>query len=336
MLTAVVIYYAARQLYKGKYAPLVAGLYFVAMAPAMVYGRMIFYENLVRPFLAATIYCVAKFENGGGRRWLYVGALLAALAPFGKVDGLFVPLFFTIWALSSGKARRTVVPVILSWGPIAAAGAVILSLVGNFQGVLYQWYFGLVGRELSMQFLFIQSLLSGYVAFDQGYIKPDFWYLFGFLCLGVLIILGSRAGRILMEVVFAFVAVFFLSFGVGTYYPIMLFPVFALAAAGGVGYLSKMGNIGALGMYTFFYAPLVVSFIGSTTLPFSGIDYPLFFLKGVLFVLPGLVWRLLEGVSIFRLKKHFPLSAVVLICFFVLLLAGTPELYSYYFLGRLM
>ena len=196
-----------------------------------------------------------------------------------------------------------------------------------------QWFFGLVGRELSIQFLFIQTMPSGYITIDTGYIRPDFWNVFGFLCLGVLILKGSRSGKLLIEALFAFVAVSFLSFGIGPYYLIGLFPLLALAAGGGIGYLAKVGTYGALGLYAFFYAPLVASVIASTTLPFIGTNYPLFFLKLLLLVLPGAAWLALEGVSHFTTKRHFPMGLVLLVCFFAVLLLATPELYSYYFLG---
>jgi hypothetical protein len=86
-------------------------------------------------------------------------------------------------------------------------------------------------------------------------------------------------------------------------------------------------------MYTFLYAPLVASVIASTSLPFIGINYALFALKLVLFVVPALVWLALEAVSRLTSKRHFPLSLVLLVCFFAVLLVSTPELYSYFFLG---
>ena len=334
ILTALVVYLAAKELYESRGAALVSGLYFVAMVPAIVYGRMIYYENLVGFFLAATLFCMARYENGKGRKWLYLGAVSALLAPFGKVDGAFVPIFFTIWALEAGDVRKKLGPLLVLWGPIAAAGAAILALVGTFSGVLQQWYFGVVGRELSFQFLFLQTMPSGYVTLDMGYLKPDFWYVFGFLCLAVLVVTRARAGRLFTEALFAFVAVYFLSFGISPYYLIMLFPIFALSVGGGVGHLAKMGSSGGLGLYALFYGPLVVSYIGTTTLPYIGPNYALFFLKDVLFFAPALAWLVLEGASSLTLKRHFPLALVVLICFFGLLVIGTPEIYSYYFIGR--
>jgi len=328
VLTSVVVYFAAKQLYKSWSAALVSGLCFVVMTPALVYGRMIYYENLVGLFLAATIYCIARFENSGGRKWLYLGAVSAALAPFGKVDGVFVPVFFTIWALDSNERREKLRPLIVAWAPIVAAGLVILSLVGTFQGVLQQWDFGLAGREQSLQFLFIQSMPSGYIG--TGYIRPDFWYLFGLLSLGVLLVVGSRVGKLLTEVLFSFVAVSFLSFGISPYYLIMLFPLLALAAGGGIGYLSKVGTAGALLFYGLFYAPLVGIYTGVAA-TYIGTNYTLFALNGLLFVAPAASWLVLNVTSRITIKRNFPLAPLVLAFFFGLLVLGTTILYSYYF-----
>ena len=333
-LTAGVIFMAAKELYRRWEVALAAGLYFVVMIPALVFGRMVFYENLVGLFFAATIYFMARFENDGRRRWLYLGALSAALAPFGKVDGLFVPLFFTLWAVTTGGRRKKIVPAVLSWLPFAAEGVALLALVGNLQDVLQQWEIGLVGRELSIQYLLVQSMPSGHiVGIDLGYIRPDFWYLFGFLALGLLVLKGSSASKILVEALFAFVIADFVSFGIGAYYLVMLFPFFALAAGGGMAYFSRIGSVGALAFYTIFYAPLVATIIGSITLPFVGTNYGLSLLNDVLLVLPGAVWLALEGVSRFTIKRRFPMAVALLVCFFAVLLIATPEIYSYYFVG---
>lgn len=334
ILTILVIYLAAKELYKSKGMALVSGLYFVVMVPAIIYGRMIYYENLVAFFLALVIFSISRYENGKGRKWLYLGALSAALAPFGKVDGAFVSLFFTIWVIEGRGIRKKIAPLVIAWGPIVLAGVAILKLIGTFQGVLQQWYFGVVGRELSFQFLFLQTMPSGYITVDMGYVKPDFWYVFGFICLAALVVTRSRAGRMFTQALFAFVAVFFLSFGISPYYLIMLFPVFALSVGGGVSYLADMGSSGALGLYALLYGPLVVSYIGTTTLPYIGTNYPLFFLKDLIFFAPALAWLALDGVSKFTVKRHFPLATVIIVCFFALLILGTPEIYSYYFLGR--
>ncbi|MDG7018511.1 MAG: hypothetical protein JRN16_08150 [Nitrososphaerota archaeon] len=47
-----------------------------------------------------------------------------------------------------------------------------------------------------------------------------------------------------------------------------------------------------------------------------------------------MAWLALERVSKFTLKRNFPLAVVIVVCFLSLLLLATPELYSYYFLGR--
>lgn len=333
-LTAGVVFLAAKELFKRWGVALAAGLYFVAMVPALVYGRMIFYENLVALFFALAIYGIAKYDNSGRGRWLFLGALAAGLAPLGKADGVFVPLFFTLWVLTNERRKQKILPAILSWVPFGAEGVLILALIANLQTVLRRWLIGLVGREISVQYLLIQSMPSGYiVGGDLGYVRPDFWYLFAFIALGLLAVKGASAGKILAEALFCFVVVSFASFGIGSYYLIVLFPLFALAAGGGMGYLSKLGPTGALVLYAVLYAPLVEIIIGSVVLPHFEFNYTLSLLNDLLISLPGVIWLILEGVSWLTAKRRFPLVVVLLTCFFIVLLVGTPEIYSYYFLG---
>ena len=336
ILTAVVIYFAAKQLYKSRSAALVSSLYFIAMVPAIVYGRMIYYENLVGLFLVVAIYCVARFEDTGVRRWLYLAALASAFAVLSKESGLFVLLFFTLWAVTGKGVRSKVVPVLLAWAPVAAGGVLLLSLAGSVGGALSKWGFAYAGRELAFQFLFLQSMPSGYVAFDTGYIKPEFWYIFAYLCLAALLIAGSRAGKLLAEALFVFMATMVVAYGQGmaSYYVIMLFPVLALAVGGAVPYLKKVGAGGALALYAALFIPLDLSYVASISLPTIAVNFSLYVLKDALLVAPLVSWLVLEGASRALLKRHFPLVVVVLVSFFVLLLVGTPELYSYYFLNR--
>lgn len=332
-LTAVLVYFTAKQLFKQRSAALISGLYYVFMIPAIIYGRMIFYENFVALFFVATLYCMSRFDDSGQRRWLFLAALTSALATLSKIDGFFVPVFFSIWAIPKGL-KKSIAPLVLSWAPLVAGGVLILVLVGSLSGVLKQWFFGTVGSELSFQYLFVQSMPSGNSIFNQGYIKPEFWYIFAYVCLAALVVARSKAGRLLVEAFFLFVVTTFATFGMGSYYVIMVFPVLALAVGRGVQYLGRVGSVGALALYTVFYAPLVSSYVASVALPFIGINFPLSYEGDALILAPLAAWLVLLGVSHFAFNKRFPLAPIVLISFFVLLLIGTPQLYSYYFLGK--
>jgi 4-amino-4-deoxy-L-arabinose transferase-like glycosyltransferase len=334
ILTAVLIFLVAKQLYKSKTSALVSSLYFIAMVPALIYGRMIFYENLAGLFLVAMILCIAKFEEGEGRQWLYLGAVASLLAVISKVDALFVPVFFTIWALTRRGRREKLVPLVLVWAPMVVAGAVILRLIGSVNSLLNQWDFGFVGRELAFNFMVIQTLPSAFDVVAGGYFRPEFWYLFSYLCLALLIMAGSGWGRLFLEVLVVFFVVNISVLGMGSYYLITVFPIMALAVGGGLKSITKLGSTGSIALYGAFYAPLVASFIASIGVPNFVADYPLALLKVTLFVVPLVAWLLLEGTSRFTLKRRFPFAVVVLVCFLTLLLLATPELYSYYFLGK--
>ncbi|MBC7130307.1 glycosyltransferase family 39 protein, partial [Candidatus Bathyarchaeota archaeon] len=75
-LTAVVVYFAAKQKY-GRLAAFLSSLYFIAMTPALVYNRMVFLENTVAFMFMLSIYFLFKYEQGGGQRWLYAAGILA-------------------------------------------------------------------------------------------------------------------------------------------------------------------------------------------------------------------------------------------------------------------
>ena len=332
ILTSVIVYFAAKLLYKDRVAAVSSSLYFIAMVPAIIYGRMIFYENLVALFLVVTIICMAKFEEGRDRRWLYFGALSSVFAVFSKVDGLFVPVFFTAWLLSDKDLRGKVKPLSFAWAPLVAGGVADLILVGSLGGFLGQWGLGVTGRELSIEFMAIQTLPSATFATVGPFFRPEFWYLFSYLCLGVLIVKGSKWGRLFLTVLVSFFILDVSIWGIESYFLIALFPVMALSVGGGIRSLWRVGNTGALALYGVLYAPLVGLFIGSISSRISIVDYPMFFLKEALFAAPfyGLAVALLFARS--NHSKRMPLAASVLACFLGLLVLGSPWLYSYYFL----
>ncbi|HEV2226203.1 MAG TPA: hypothetical protein VGR56_05285, partial [Nitrososphaerales archaeon] len=201
-------------------------------------------------------------------------------------------------------------------------------------GLLNQWAVGFVGKELSFQYLAIQSMPSGYVATLGAYVKPEFWFLYGYACLAALLALGSRAGRLLMEVLLSFLLVMLSVWGMGSYYLTMIFPIIALAAGGGSRLIVRVGTTRALAFYSVFYVPLVATYIASSSLPTFGFDYPLFFLKDGLFIVPPSIWLISGSISRNVFKRQVPFAPIILASFFVLLVLGTPVLYPQYFLGR--
>ncbi|MDG6902093.1 MAG: glycosyltransferase family 39 protein [Nitrososphaerota archaeon] len=336
ILTAVVVYLAAKQLYGGRVPPLVAGLYFVTMVPALIYGRMIFYENLVGLFLAIVILSVAKSEGAGGVKWIYIGALASLLAVFSKEDGLFIPMFFTLWVSSRKESRGRLLSLAVVWVPMILAGIVILGLTGSLSAFVSQWGFGTTGRELSFDFMVIQALPSAYDVVAGGYFKPEFWYIFAYVCLAALVLARSKAGLILSEVMVLYFVLQVAIWGMSPYEVISVFPILAIAVGGGVGYLAKLGTPGGLAVYGALYAPLVASLVNSIALTYVGgvwVNYPLSLFKYALFVIPIADWLMLSRLSGKNKAKDISLVKVVLVCFMGLLILGTPWLYSYYFLG---
>jgi hypothetical protein len=173
----------------------------------------------------------------------------------------------------------------------------------------------------------------GYVVVAGGYFKPEFWYLYGYASLAALLVLGSRAGRLLIEGLLSFLIVMLSVWGMGPYYITMIFPIIALAAGGGSKLLARLGTPAALALFTGFYIPVVATSVASSSFPTIAVDYSLYILKVGLFAVPLFVW-LVTGAISRTTKWRISLAQIVLASFFVVLLVGTPVLYSQYFLGR--
>ena len=336
ILTSLLIYFAAKYLYNSKVPALISGLYFVSMVPAVIYGRMIFYENLVGLFLAAMMVAVAQYEIGGGTKWLYLGALFSLLAVLSKEDGLFVPLFFTLWLSSKRESKDWLRPMIVLWLPMILAGVFVLFLSGSLAAFLGQWGIGTAGRELTFDYMVVQALPSAYDVVAGGYFKPEFWFIFAYVCLAALVVAKSRVGRILAEILTIYLVLQVAVWGMSPYEVVSVFPALALAAGGGIEYLARLGTNGGLAVYGGLYVPLVASLINSVALSYVngvGVNYPLSIFRDVILLVPVLDWLALRKIAKRGGTSAIPLSKVVLVCFLGLLILGTPWLYSYYFLG---
>jgi 4-amino-4-deoxy-L-arabinose transferase-like glycosyltransferase len=334
-LTAPIVYLAARELFRSRASALLASLYFIVMVPGLIYGRMLLLENFAALFLALEFYFLVRYLGLPSSRLAYAASAFAALASMSKVTGIIGPAFLSLAMLAEKRIRSNVGPLLMAWSPLFAFVIVSSLIRGSFTLSLSSWLFGYVGRELSWQFLFLQALPSGHIVFSGGYVKPELWYLYAYLGMAAVAIAKRREASLLMYPLTAFFTIPLAVWGFSAYYPILIHPMLAIAAGGGTLLLLRTQNIPALGLLSALYVPLVASMTASLTLPVIEFNYSLFALKVGALLAPVLLWGLANRVLYsLRQMRRLSFAAALLISYFALLLASTPYLYPYYFLGR--
>lgn len=334
-LTAPIVYLAAKELFRLKASALLASLYFIVMVPGLIYGRMLFLENFAALFLALEFYFLTRYLRLPSSRLAYFTSVFAALASMSKVTGIIGPAFLSLALLAEKRIKSNVGPLLVAWSPIFAFVIVSSLIRGSLTLSLSSWLVGYVGRELSWQFLILQAMPSGHIVFSGGYVKPELWYLYAYLCLAAMTIARRREASILMYPLTAFFTIPLAVWGFGAYYLILIYPMLAIAAGGGTPLLLRTSNTSALGLFSALYVPLVASMTASFTLPVIEFNYSLFALKVGILLAPILLWALANRVLYsLRRMKRLSFATVLLICYFALLLISTPYLYPYYFLGR--
>jgi 4-amino-4-deoxy-L-arabinose transferase-like glycosyltransferase len=333
--TAPIIYLAAKELFRSKASALLASLYYIAMVPGLIYGRMLLLENFAALFLTLEFYYMIRYLNLPNSRLAYTASAFAALASMSKVTGVVGPSFLTLALLAEKRIKGNVGPLLIAWSPIIVFVLAASEIRGSLVSSLSSWLLGYVGRELSWQFLLVQALPSGHILFSGGWVKPELWYLYSYLSMAALVLAGRREATPIIYPLTAFFTIPLAVWGFGAYYPALIYPILALAAGGGTPILLRTPNILALGLFSALYVPVVASMTASLTLPVIEFNYSLFALKvGTLFA-PLALWALANQIlSSLHMMERLNLAAAILISYFALLLTSTPYLYPYYFLGK--
>jgi len=274
--TAALVYLVSMRKFRSRGASIASALYFIAMFPAFIYNRMAFLENGVALFLLASYYCLLVYEGCGKERWLYLSGLLAVLGVLCKINGVVAPLFLLAYSLHKGFFRKALKPIVLVFAmsavfPLTALlvtrldlPALILSrLDPAYMAADYgQWCMGVVGMETSAwQFFIINTMPSGFLTWFLGYLRPEYWYIFAYSAIAYLAVKENEKVSDVILLIALFVGLSLLaSFGIGSYYIIILQPFFAIPVGYGLTKMLRMQPHVAMMFILFIYAPMAMTF----------------------------------------------------------------------------
>jgi 4-amino-4-deoxy-L-arabinose transferase-like glycosyltransferase len=347
-LTAVLVYLVSLRKFGSRGASVASALYFIAMFPAFIYNRMAFLENGVALFLLSSYYCLLVYEGCEKGRWLYLSGIFAALAALSKINGVVAPLFFLAYSLYKGFFRKALKVTLLVLAASVVSLLASLLLIGldltplfamgmKPSAVARQWWIGMAGRETSAwQFFIINTMPSGHLMWFLGYLRPEYWYIFAYFALAYLAVKEHERVSDIILLIVSFVALCLLIWGIGSYYIIILQPLFAVPVGYALTRMLRMQPQVAMTFILFIYAPMAMTFniaiFGEGTYP--RIDLPIYLLKlssiGVLLV-PAF-YLMIKGHEVGEIKRIL-LNGAVIGLFLTLLLIGsyvTPAFYPHY------
>jgi len=341
-LTAVLVYLVSMRKFRSRAASVASSLYFIAMFPAFIYNRMAFLENGVALFLLALYYCLLAYEGCKKGRWLYLSGLLAVLGALSKVNGVVAPLFLLAYSLHKGSFRKSLKPIVLVFAVSTVFPLTVLLVTRLDLSDIGQWGIGNVGMETSAwQFFIINTMPSGFLTWFLGYLRPEYWYIFAYFALAYLAVKEHEKFSDVILLIASFVGLSLLvSYGIGSYYIIILQPFFAMPVGYGLTKMLRMQPHAAMMFILFIYAPMAMTFnisvFGEGIYP--RFDFLVFLLKLLFIGLPlASAFYLLikghEGSEIRRLLIRMLFNGAIIGLFLTLLLIGsylTPAFYPHY------
>jgi Dolichyl-phosphate-mannose-protein mannosyltransferase len=137
VLTVLLVYLLARQLYGGRRYALGAALVMAASGYAILLGRLALLDATACFFLTAAMYCVARWMRTGGLGWAVLGAVAESFAVQAKVTSALIVVVATALLAITGLWRRLrplhVLVVVLS--ALVASIPALLQLLSNTSGV---------------------------------------------------------------------------------------------------------------------------------------------------------------------------------------------------------
>jgi 4-amino-4-deoxy-L-arabinose transferase-like glycosyltransferase len=350
-LTAVFVYLISTRLSKSNRLGFASSIFYIAMVPALIYGRMAFLENVSAFFFVGAFYFLLRYKDeqrpGARNRWLIVAGLLAGLSSLAKVTGLVSVLFILLVLYRERSLRRSIRPllpmivlvVLFPLSALFALGVNPLKLASFFPR---EYGLFLVGSEVgAWRFFLFETLPSGFTAMwggSGGFPIPEFWYITLYITLAALAIKEYPRYSDLVLALSVFAAFEIAIVHLGSYHLIYMQPLLAVSFGPGVRRLLLAPTQVSLGLFSFLYVPLVIS-LGVNVVTGTGagnpfINSPYLFLWKLLLVLVPLFALFLStrDTQDHRLRKTGNL--VLIVAFLVLLLVGSylsPDLYAQYF-----
>jgi 4-amino-4-deoxy-L-arabinose transferase-like glycosyltransferase len=351
-LVAVLVYLVSMRKFGSRGASVASALYFIAMFPAFVYNRMAFLENGVALFLLASYYCLLVYEGCGKGRWLYLSGVLAVLGALSKINGVVAPLFFLAYGLHKGFFRKAlkVTVLVLAVSVVFLLAALFLigldltplfAMMTKPSAVVRQWMMVWAGKETSAwQFFIINTMPSGHLMWFLGYLRPEYWYIFPYFALAYVAVKEYEKVSDITLLTVSFVATCLLiSWGIGSYYIIILQPFLAVPIGYAIMKMLRMQPQVAMMFTLFIYAPMAITFnitvFGEGTYP--GPD-PLLYPLKLLFVGGPLAFAFYllikgRGAEEAGLLGRMLFNGALIGLFLTLLLIGsylTPAFYPHY------
>lgn len=351
--TSVMVYFTTRKTSGGSVSAILSSLYFIVMMPSLIFGRMAFGENLIGLLFICSFYCILKVNEskddwGRARMWLFACALLGGISIIVKLSGVVVVLFFAVYLARKRMMKKggpyallslviglgvafAVFELLARQAPIGVvhSGATHLSNVGAFT----------VGSELSIfRFFLLDTLPSGQILYWGAVPIPEFWYLFLYFTLGVLILQEYSRYSDLVLALAVFAAFVGVIEPIGSYFLIIIQPLMAIAIGPGLKRAVQIPLAGSLAFYIFLFAPLATS-LGITLIIPAELGNPYIYGASVLFwkllvVLPPFVLLLLfSRFHVFGSKWRLLINAELFLVYIAVLIIASflvPDLYRYY------
>lgn len=303
-LTAVFVFLIARRLSKSTAWSFISALFYVAMVPALIYGRMAFIDNASAFFFVGMFYLLLRYKDEQVVRtrnyWLLAASFFAGFSVLSKITGLVSVVFFLLFLYKAKTLRRSVPYIIPVLAIVAIFPVIVLYYVGfspvSLTSQLTQEYNTfLVGNEIGVwRYFFLATFPSGFTTWwggPLGFPKPEFWYIILYVTLAAVAIKEFPTYSDLILAVTVFVAFISVIAPLGSYYLIFVQPLLAVPFGAGIRRLLHMPVQAALGVYAFLYVPLAIS-LGFNTVTGMGAGNPflsdpiLFLWKFLLVIIP--------------------------------------------------
>lgn len=274
-ISVILVYLICIQKFRSRTAALLSSVYLIIMMPAFVYNRMAFLENGAVLFFLASYLYLLKYSESDKERYLLLATIFSGLSVLSKVDGLIAPVFLLIYLIRIKKLRQNLRHILLALAiilifPIGLSLTLNLDYIQILSNFAYQWQIGKIGYEFSIwNYLLINSMPSGYTTSWGSYLSLDYWYIFAYFSLAYIAVKEFEKVSDLIVALAAFIGLFFLVGGIGSYYLIIIQPFLAIAAGYGLTKLIKMATSARAFLYLFLYAPVTLSLDIYLSLPNS-------------------------------------------------------------------